>query len=72
MMICSCHGDICTSVYTFVSLPTGFTAGQANIMQLRQHFDSLKSEQELERAQVSVESLLDTLNDRPAAVGDIH
>lgn len=59
-------------MYTFVSLPTGFTAGQASIMQLRQHFDSLKSEQELERAQVSVQSLLDTLNDRPAAVGDIH
>ena len=58
-----------------VSLPTGVTAVQANISQLRHEFDSLRTatRQELEKAQVSVESLVDALYDDLADdVIDLH
>ena len=71
------HGIIRTAVCTHVSavpLPTGVTAVQANISQLRDQFDSLRTatRQELEKAQVHVESLLNKLYDLPAAVSDHH
>ena len=57
-----------------VPLPTGVTAVQANISRLRRQFDSLRmaTRQELEKAQVHVESLLNKLYDLPAAVRDQH
>ena len=71
------HGIIRTAVCTHVSavpLPTDVKAVQANISQLRDQFDSLRTaaQHELEKAQVCVKFLLNKLFDLPAAVSDLH
>ena len=70
VMVASTQQGLNTFV-SAVSLPTGVTAVQANILQLCDQFESLRTE-ELEKAQVRVESLLNKLYDLPAAVRDQH